>query len=174
MATLVVEIPSITGTSGQTSKTLTLRYTPPANVSGKLCRLSVGEFLISHNTMSTMTIFKLEASFPQPFGKWIRKKVASGIYTTDSEQPNRLLCTNLVNSVYTANPRSIITQLSDGPMDITFTLSAMSSDFNNTIVGPSPDYQTPDVLVIMTLTPVDRNNHFEKLESYSSGPSIRF
>lgn len=171
MATLVLEFASDSVDSTSTTpftKTYEIKYTPPANISGKLCRLYVEDFLAyipPTNTSGTEALYKLEASFTQPYGTYM--KYSSG---SDAEpQRNRLIATNYPNFTYTCSGKPITVQLEDGPQMVTFKLSSANGLSIKNDAG-----KTPYIVLILHIAPIDRNQHFEKLESYSTGPFIRF
>jgi len=162
MATLFTVFNPLTVTGAPIAQQYNVSYTPPANVSGKLCRLAVDEFLVANTDVTDFIVYTLGADLSQPFGTDIL--VADGICLNAK---NTALCATYCNVPYNPSTRTILVQLPDGPMNIVFTLIAGGgavTDATNL---------TPLVHLKLTLTPVDKNNHFEKLESYSTGPFVR-
>lgn len=181
-STLAVELPAQKTLNTATPKapiSYTVLYTPPANVSGKLCRLGVNEFILHNDNIVTFEIFRLTVDFPQPYGIYIKANEDG----TSTSSPNRCICTNVANVNYNTNPRSTVVQLADGPMNLTFTLDAVTSTNQYgypgyaTVASAGPptlyNITSPNVFVSLTLTPLERATHYEKLESYSTGPFIR-
>lgn len=191
MATLTLGFESVYLGTNASSYSWDVSYTPPANVNGKLCRLTVDEFLVSADDIPTYQIYALSADITEPFGTSIA--LASGADTTPGAYStitttsgrNITLATNLTNLPYNPSGRSILVQLPDGPMNIKFMLSASKGirgangtypTNTDTTKGKwinNATYNTPNVFAKLTFLPVDKNNHFEKLESYSTGPFVR-
>ena len=167
MATLSLEFPSKTLSADVATYSYRVLYTPPSIVSGKVCRLAVNQFLVSHDNIATYQIFKLEATFSQPFGG----KVKWDDTENNTTQPNSVLCSTFSNSTFHPNTRTTLVHLEDGPMDITFTISCMGGITKTANITATK--VLPDVFIQLSFTPETKNSNFEKLESYSTGPFIR-
>ena len=164
MATITVSAPAYSLGKTATSWPYTVNFLPPANVDGKLCRLSIDEFMLYDDAITTWQIFTMSADFSQPYGIAVTCDPATSLSTFTR---NQLLCCNYANVPYNPSGRSILVQLPEGPINMTFTLSAAGSRLVTTA------NTLPVVYLKFTLLPVDKNNHFEKLESFSTGPFVR-
>ena len=173
MATVYVDIPPVQCPAGTASTTVQLHFNPPANVSGKLCFLFLPSVVTDVPEGATASTFKLECDLPQP--------------SSATMTPSKASSTNSVIFLYNSDSppfsqdKPIVVQLPDGPVATTFKLSRTDGDYlfweiqqiDEQNVKVPIQGTTPRINMLWYLTPVTKNPHFEKLESYSTGPWIR-
>lgn len=170
-------------------------FTPPASVSGKLCEMHVTQLLMFGADAATFPScpIRIEASFTQPQSGLM---VSAGInstsaptttsttptydptnnvnqYNTTTLRQNKIVAFAYYNTVV-IHDRPVLVQLSDGPQVIKWTLTCAGNvAFNQTGTGPYTG-NSPSIVAILNFVPVNVKRHHEELESFSSGPFVRF
>lgn len=161
------------GTFNADTKVLQFIYDPPANVSGKLCRLYASQVWLTDGTDADSRAYAVLASLPQPYGRrfiaTITKTVDTTKVTTAGDSKLNDVIAIAQQGLVTTNDNPVFVQLDDGPQLIKVSLLS-AEKWEDIVLADAGELR---LAMILHFVPANQKNHHEELESYSTGINVR-
>ena len=141
------------------SCSITFRYDPPPSVAGKICKCWISGFVTNNNATDSI-LFKSSWTQINSVKVDTGATATDKAYITDPVGYSDLI--GFVSNSNTAQEHSFAyTRIPDGPHDVTISVQAEAAFSANAVLN----YR-------IHLEPMDGMNHYEKLVSNKTGPSI--